>query len=95
MRHVQVIGRRWFDGTNTYFSATVELDGEEVVNIPFEYGYGGHYRYRALAKLHAERPELFREDPLGPLAFGYRSLQPADNVRICHTVSNVKRKRDL
>jgi hypothetical protein len=91
--HVQVMGRRWFDGTSTFFSATVLLDGKEVVRIPFEYGPGDHYGYRALANLQEQKPELFEAPER--LAFGYRSLQPADNVRICHTVSDVKRKRDL
>lgn len=36
--------RRWFDRTygNSYFSARVFRDGEEVLRIPFQYGYGSH-----------------------------------------------------
>lgn len=43
--NITIIGRRWFDkiNGNTYFSAVGLINGIEVVNIPFEYGYGDHY----------------------------------------------------
>lgn len=65
MKRVIVRGRRWFQKSygNTYFSATVEVDGlarhthaaevicKVVVSIPFEYGYGDHYMDVAADKL--------------------------------------------
>lgn len=37
--------REWFDKVNgnSYFSATIEVDGQPVHKLPFQYGYGDHY----------------------------------------------------
>lgn len=39
-------GREWFDKVNgnSYFSARVWVDGEIVGVLPFQYGYGDHYK---------------------------------------------------
>lgn len=66
--NITIIGRRWFDRVNgnTYFSAVGVVNGEQVVNIDFEYGYGNHYEDRIFAELQkagycpdAEKMESF------------------------------------
>jgi len=43
--NLTIIGRRWFDkiNGNTYFSAVALVNGVQVAEIPFEYGYGSQY----------------------------------------------------
>lgn len=43
--NLTIIGRRWFDriNGNTYFSAVALVNGVQVAEIPFEYGYGNQY----------------------------------------------------
>ena len=50
---ITIIGRRWFDRVNgnTYFSAVGLVNGVEVVNIPFAYGYGDHYQDKVFTEL--------------------------------------------
>ena len=45
MAAFHISGRRWFDRVNgnTYHSARVYADGELVVTVPFQYGYGDHW----------------------------------------------------
>lgn len=43
--NLTIIGRRWFDriNGNTYFSAVALVNGVQVAEIPYEYGYGNQY----------------------------------------------------
>lgn len=52
-KSITVIGRRWFDKVNgnTYCSAQVFFDGELVLKVPFEYGYGSYYIQAAANQL--------------------------------------------
>lgn len=45
MKVLEVIAKTWRDRTygNTYFAAKVYIDGEFVVALPFQYGYGDQY----------------------------------------------------
>lgn len=49
MNSIYVHGKTWFDKVNgnSYFSARVEIDGEEVARLPFQYGYGDQYLHEA------------------------------------------------
>jgi hypothetical protein len=51
--NITIIARRWFDRVNgnTYFSAVGLINGIQVVEIPFEYGYGNHYEYRIFVEM--------------------------------------------
>ena len=42
---ISVTGKKWFDNGagNTYFRALIQVDGEIVAKLPFQYGYGDHY----------------------------------------------------
>ncbi len=52
MKTLIINARRWFQRTygNTYFSGELLLDGEELVNIDFQYGYGGHCTHELINK---------------------------------------------
>ncbi len=54
IRTIQVTAREWFDKTygNSYFSAVICINGEEVVKLPFQYGYDDHYIDMAGEKLN-------------------------------------------
>lgn len=53
MKSIFVEAREWFDktGGNSYFAGRVEIDGELVAHMPFQYGYDDQYRYEALREL--------------------------------------------
>ena len=54
-RSVFIEAREWTDTTygNSYFSARIWVDGEIVSVLPFQYGYGDHYRHMAHQELIA------------------------------------------
>lgn len=47
----------WFDKVNgnSYFAGSVTLNygmkNETIINLPFQYGYGDHYKYKAFKAL--------------------------------------------
>ena len=45
IRHIEIYAKEYFDKTygNTYFSARVLVNDEEVLVIPMQSGYGDHY----------------------------------------------------
>lgn len=49
LKTIHVEGRLWFDkkNGNTYHSARVTIDGDTVLAVPFQYGYGDQYVYSA------------------------------------------------
>jgi hypothetical protein len=51
--NITIIGRRWFDKVNgnTYFSAIALINGIQVAEIPYEYGYGNQYEDSMFNKL--------------------------------------------
>lgn len=53
MQSIFIEAKEWFDKTagNSYFSARIEIDGEEVARLPFQYGYETFYQQMALAWL--------------------------------------------
>ena len=53
MKSCTILARRWFDksGGNTYHSVTVLIDGKEVINVPFCYGYDSQYLTTATTEL--------------------------------------------
>lgn len=48
---VVIEGRRWFDKVNgnTYHSATLYVNNEQIDRVPFEYGYGDQYKQTGYA----------------------------------------------
>jgi len=45
MQSINITAREWFDriNGNSYFSATIQIDGKPAGFLPFQYGYGDHY----------------------------------------------------
>ena len=45
METIEIQAKEWFDKTygNSYFSARVYIDDQQVAILPFQYGYGDHY----------------------------------------------------
>jgi len=87
---IEVYGRRWFQKTygNTYNSVRIYVDGVEVANLPFNYGYGDHYRTIALEELVKLNILPKGIDKLG----GYE-LREKYNIK--YHVEDVDRKREL
>jgi hypothetical protein len=95
---VHVSARRWFQASygNTYFSLSVDIEigGKmiEVVNVPFQYGYGDHFDSVALEEfskvIDMEDKEISRGS--------YLSRFCRDNeIAVYSNASDVKRKKDL
>lgn len=53
MQSIFIEAREWFDksGGNSYFAGRVELNGELVAWLPFQYGYESAYRDAAFKAL--------------------------------------------
>lgn len=53
---ITIIGRKWFQKTygNTYFSSIGLINGKQVVEIKFQYGYGSQYEYETFRKMAKE-----------------------------------------
>lgn len=53
MKTLTVLAKEWFDKVNgnSYFSAEVLADNKRVLVIPFQYGYGDHYKTVAMRAL--------------------------------------------
>lgn len=95
---VHILARRWFQQSygNTYFSLSVdvEIGGKliEVVNVPFQYGYGDHFDTVALEEfskvVDLEGKEFSN--------YAYLTRFCRDNgIAVYSHASDVKRKKDL
>ena len=53
MKSITIKAKQWLDRNygNSYFSADVIIDGNEVFKLPFQYGYGNQYEFEAKAVL--------------------------------------------
>ena len=95
--NITIIGRRWFDriNGNTYFSAVGIINGNEVVKIPFEYGYGDHYSDRIFTEMEKKGylPDVEHYSNGG----SERLWQYCERKGITKytSVSDVSRKKDL
>lgn len=95
---VHISARRWFQQSygNTYFSLSVdvEIGGKliEVVNVPFQYGYGDHFDTVALEEFNKVIDLEGKEFSRG----AYLSRFCRDNgIAVYSHASDVKRKKDL
>lgn len=91
-----VHGKTWFDKANgnSYFSAKIYVDGEQVAFLPFQYGYGDQYEYEASQVLRGLGllPEGFPADNGGSSAPLWRLRD--FGVHYYHSISDAK-KRDV
>lgn len=64
--------REWFDKTygNSYFSARIWINGKWKITLPFQYGYGDHFKSVAVRALVAEGfiPEQYENRALWIIA---------------------------
>lgn len=95
--NLTIIGRRWFDRVNgnTYFSAVALVNGIQVAEIPFEYGYGNQYEeniYNLLFKLgYCADREIYNVKGVEALW----SYCKRKGITKYVTHSDVNRKKDL
>ena len=92
MTNITVLVRRWHDGSNTYQSMRILVDGKEVDVIPFRYGYDhGETLLRESLIANYERYGL-------PKFTEYDSLvdyKVYDKITITWDVVNVSRRKHL
>lgn len=94
---ITIIGRRWFNRGpgNTYHSAEILVDGQQVGRIDFAYGYGDQYAFNSrqwLAK-NGFLPGIAEKDGT-PVESLWRYCE-RHGINYSETVSDVKHKRDL
>jgi hypothetical protein len=89
---LHISGRRWFQTTygNTYHSVTVYVNGQEVLHVPFRYGYESHYLQTAAEALK-EAGYLPGYDNTTVL---WRYCQE-HGINLSNEATDVKRKKDL
>lgn len=94
---VHITARRWFQRSygNTYFSLVVDVEiaGKlvEVVNVPFEYGYGDHYDTVALEQF---KSAVNLDKELADYCYLSRALKES-GITVYNHCSDVERKKDL
>ena len=60
IKTIDVNAKEWFDKTygNSYFAAIITINyglkNEKQIKLPFQYGYGDHYRHQAFKKIKRE-----------------------------------------
>lgn len=95
--NITIIGRRWFDKANgnTYFSAVGLINGIQVVEIPYEYGYGNHYEDRIFTELEKAGycPDVAHYSNGGSERLWNYCERKGITKYVTH--SDVNRKRDL
>lgn len=89
---ITVIGRRWFDRVNgnTYFTASILVDGKQVHSLPRQYGHGNHYLTVATEWLEKEGyiKREHRSEPLWQVA-------NREGFILHYEAIDVQRKKDL
>lgn len=94
---VHIQARRWFQRSygNTYFSLSVdvEINGKliEIINVPFQYGYGDHYDHVALQQF---KEVVNLDKPLADYVFLSLALKES-GITVYNHCSDVERKKDL
>jgi hypothetical protein len=94
---VTILGKRWFDrkNGNTYYTADILVNGRHVHKLPYDYGYGDHYRDEAAKWLiqngyiqGTKNPRTGSYPPLWQLA-------QAQGIHVEASHVDVPRKKDL
>lgn len=93
---ITIRGRRWFQKTygNTYFSCEIFVNGENVHNIDYQYGYGNQYSWEAAKWLDQNKYIKLEHFSNG----GTEALWTycdKNNIDLYDTVIDVQQKRDL
>ncbi len=53
IKSIEIRAKEWFDKVNgnSYFSARIYINDEQITILPFQYGYGDHYLDMAMEYL--------------------------------------------
>jgi hypothetical protein len=96
IKTIDVNAKEWFDKVNgnSYFAATITInygmDDEETINLPFQYGYGDHYRDMAFEEL--KKAGYFANVPDNE---SYWRVYKENNIIARHSKQENCKKRDL
>ena len=64
VKTIDINAKEWFDKIygNSYFAAIVTinfgLEDQTEIKIPFDYGYGDYYKWKALKEVAKRHPEI-------------------------------------
>lgn len=94
---IVIIGRKWFDKSrgSTYFSAVGLINGIEVVNIPYDYGYENHYVEQVFKQL---RESGYITNAIQSPNQCHQSLSEyckENNITLYYTAASVSKRKDL
>jgi hypothetical protein len=98
VNNIVVQGRRWFSRThgNTYFTATILINGEFATKIGPSYGYDSYYVQAADDWLEENGYMPDREHHQGGSAEpGWRYFRDDRKIPYSYSAVDVARKRDL
>lgn len=94
---LHIEARRWFQKTygNTYHSVAIYKDGQQLVYLPYQYGYGEQWLQTAWEWLgHNGYPELLERNANGSYK-NYGTQYLREVLKGTYSVVDVQRKRDL
>ena len=83
---ITVIGKRWWDRSNTYHSCEVYLNNKLLERVPFQYGYESAYQQTAL--------KILQKNDIGKDVTAVWHLRDR-GYNILDNVVDVSRKKDL
>ena len=88
-RTFHIEGRKWFNKAqgNTYHSVRIFSDGQRIVFLPYQYGYGEQWLQTAVDWLKAEK--------LIPEGAEYGTYYLRETLGSTYSVIDVERKKDL
>ncbi len=97
LNNLHISARRWFQKTygNTYHSVRIFANGEEIANLPYQYGYGEQWLQTALDYLREKgliEPQQYYSNGCGKF---YETQYLRETLHGTYEVADVNRKRDL
>ena len=97
MKSIVVTAKRWFQRTygNTYFTASIIVNGETVANLPFQYGYGDHYMDVAADTLERLGMMPGRSHSQNGSADPLWHWCRKNGIALSYSAADVSRKKDL
>lgn len=86
---LHIEGRRWFQRGpgNTYHSVRIFKDGELIITLPYQYGYGDGFLQTAI--------DWLKENKLIPSNAEYGTRYLREELHGTYSVIDVTRKGDL
>lgn len=93
---ITILGRRWFQKSygNTYFTAYIYVNGEQVHAMPQEYGYGDQYAHSSMDWLE-KAGHITRKAYANGGHEGIWQTAERLGIAITYHAQDVARERDL